>query len=96
MLTWLGKNEWLNYLKLRNTLRSTEFIPSPDDHVAVGTHGRTSPSGDVFCHLDQCVLIIRVGLRDRPSQDNTLWDAGASIAFHTEGWGDQTPLWAAA
>lgn len=36
---------------------------SSDHHVAVGTHGRPSPSGDVLGHLDQGVLIFRVGLR---------------------------------
>lgn len=70
--------------------------PLPDDHVAVGTHGRASPSRDMFCHLDQGVLIFRMGLRYRSGWDRTPWDTGTSITLHTEGWSDQTSPWTVA
>lgn len=77
-------------------LISCSVFPSPDDHVAVGTHGRTSPCRDVFCHLDQAVLIFRVGLRHRSGWHRPLWDSGTSITFHTERWGDQSHRWTVA
>lgn len=78
------------------TLLATIFFPSPDGHVAVGTHGCAGPSRDVFCHLDQGILIFRVGLGDRSGWDVTLRDTCTSITLHAERWGDQTSLWTAA
>lgn len=74
-------------------LKKCSVFPSPDDHVAVGTHRCTSPSRNVFCHLDQGVLIFRVWLRYRSGWDKALRDNGTSIALHTERWTDQTSLW---
>lgn len=71
-------------------------FPSPDDHVAVGTHGRACAGRDVLCHLDQSVLVARVRLRDGPSLNQTLLDAGANAALHAEGWSEQASLGAAA
>lgn len=75
---------------------SCYIFPSPDGHVAVGTHGCAGPSRDVFCHLDQGILIFRVGLGDRSGWGMTLRDTWTSITLHAERWGDQTSLWTAA
>lgn len=75
---------------------SCYILPSPDGHVAVGTHGCAGPSRDVFCHLDEGVLIFRVGLGNRTGWDMTLRDTCTSITLHAERWGDQTRLWTAA
>lgn len=65
---------------------------SPDDHVTVGTHWRTCPSREMFCHLDQGVLIFRMGLRSRSGWDRTFRYTCTAVTSHTEGWSDQTSL----
>lgn len=69
---------------------------SPDDHVAVGTHGCSGPSRNMFGHLDQGVLIFGVGLRHRSGWDGTPRDVSTAVALHPERWGDQTNLWTVA
>lgn len=71
-------------------------VPSPDDHVAVGTHGRACAGWDVLRHLDQSVLVAGVRLGDGPGWDQIPLDAGASAALHGEGRSDQASLWATA
>lgn len=71
-------------------------FPSPDDHVAVGTHWSACTGRDVLCHLDQSVLVAGVRLRDGPSLNQTLLDAGVPAALHAEGWREQASLGAAA
>lgn len=88
----------------RAAVRTVKFLLMPrfphcnqkwpsDDHVAVCTHGCASPSRDMFCHLNQSVLIFRVWLRHRSGWDRTSWDAGAAITLHPERWSDQTCVW---
>lgn len=71
-------------------------FPSPDDHVAVGTHGRACAGRDVLCHLDQSVLVAGVRLREGPCLKQAVLDAGVSAALHAEGRSEQASLRAAA
>lgn len=83
-------------IELSSASHATVCFPSPDDHVAVATHGRACASRDVLRHLDQSVLVAGVRLRDGPSRDQTLLDAGASAALHGEGRSDHASLGATA
>ena len=47
----------------------------------------------MFCHLDQGVLIFRVGLRHRASWDRNPRDTGAAVSLYPKRWSDQTGLW---
>lgn len=68
---------------------SQSLSPLPDDHVAVGTHGSSHPSRKMFCHLDQRVLILRVGLRHRSGRYRTPRDR-IGITLHSKRRGDQS------
>lgn len=83
---WLKCKQWYLYIWQIT-------FSSPDDHIAVATHGRTSPCRNVLCHLDQGVLIFRMGLRYRSDRDGNPWDTGTAVTLHTERRKDETGLW---